>query len=205
MRRTTRVIAVTLLAASTCLWLQRGAINTPERCTVLSQDVRTMSGCAVSVGGVLSNLAALQRILHKISESVPDKHGVSVNRDQSWQGAAMHHWVDRAGATASAESLEAELQSLQIGRKPVSDPKRSAMKMRRLERQASLERKRQEPRMQNSDTGMKHWVDRAGAVDPPAKLESELMSLKIGGRSGDDERRKAMHLKRVAREKELGF
>eukprot|EP00418_Pyrodinium_bahamense_P095825 CAMPEP_0179036670 /NCGR_PEP_ID=MMETSP0796-20121207/13735_1 /TAXON_ID=73915 /ORGANISM="Pyrodinium bahamense, Strain pbaha01" /LENGTH=218 /DNA_ID=CAMNT_0020732959 /DNA_START=69 /DNA_END=725 /DNA_ORIENTATION=+ len=115
-----------------------------------------------------------------------------------WGTSAMGHRVDRAGAAASAERLEAELRSMKIGCKSSTDTRRMAMQAKRVMRERELQTRRWRP-----ENGMLHWMDRPAALESPNLLEEELTAIKIGGLAGDKGQRQAMRMRRMARMREL--
>jgi len=166
------------------------------RCGVLFQEAEIEGGGARQMARKVKAVRAIARFL---SQQLPNEVGNSFDSNaiaESYGTSAMHHWVDRAGAAASAERLEAELMGMKIGRKAGTERRRWAMHARRLARQRQLQNRQSRP-----ENGMLHWADRPAAIASPQHLEEQLASMTIGGLSGVEGRRGAARLRRLARER----
>jgi len=129
---------------------------------------------------------------------------------ESFRGTAMRHWVDRAGADASADLLEEELMSLSIARRPGHDKRRLAMHQRRLQQQLELKAQQLSARQQQQQSSGGFQVLSSSSYDPSAvgeafhsnrvgkqvRLESELDGMVIGRKSSLEGRRLAMRQRR---------
>lgn len=112
---------------------------------------------------------------------------------ESWAGAAMHHWVDRAGGAALGQDLERQLMALEIGGKTGRDGRRLAAQELRLARDREALAAPAAP-----EDGMVHWADRPAAIKSPEQLEQQLVETAVGGLAGAEGRRLAMRAQRLA-------
>lgn len=192
--RTRRVCALAALGALGATW---GGL---PRCVVQFKEPEIEGGGAARTARQARALRAVARHMaqHRAGEVVGSAFDTNAI-GEAWGSSAMNHWVDRAGASSSAERLEEELMAMKIGRMASTVGRRQAMRAQRLERQRELLLE-ESPRPGDA---MLHWADRPSAIESPESLEEELVSMRIGGHSGMDGPREAMRLRRLARQREL--
>jgi len=191
MARVRRACALAAILGGLAAWFK-------PPCAVIFPDPEVEGGGAARTARKVRSLRAVVHfMLQHPAQAVGNSYDTNA-MGETWGSSAMHHWVDRAGADSSAELLEKELMSMEIGRKARTDPRRMAMRMKRMTRQQELKN-----RPSRHENGMLHWADRPAAIESPERLEEELSTMKIGGLSGLEGPRGVMRMRRLARMHEL--
>lgn len=191
--RAPRALAVVALTGVLAMLLHQSQSPSPAppRASVRFWEAEVEGGGAARTARKARSLLTLARVL---SEHRADAVGHSYDTNaigESWGSSAMGHWLDRAGAAASMERLEEELAEMKIGRRDGRDLRRAAMRLKRLQGQQA--------RRERPENGMLHWADRPSALESPELLEEQLASMRIGGVSATEGRRRAAALQRRAR------